>query len=127
MQQLPRPSILRRRRGRGISLLGLLFWLVLIGFVSVVAMKTFPAINEYLTVQRSVNQIAASGPTTVAEIRSAFEKQKEIEYSITSIGGKDLDISKDANDKIVIGFKYDREVVLYGPVSLLFHFEGHSK
>jgi hypothetical protein len=62
----------------------------------------------------------------VPEIRQAFDKQKEIEYSITSIGGKDLDITKE-NDKVVIGFKYDKEVELYGPVSLLIHYEGRSK
>jgi hypothetical protein len=114
------------RRQRGISLLGLLFWAVLIGFVAVVGLKTFPAVNEYLTIQRAVNQIAKTGASSVPEIRNAFEKQKEIEYSITSIGGKDLDITKE-NDKIVIGFKYDKEVELYGPVSLLIHFEGRSK
>jgi hypothetical protein len=114
------------RRQRGVSLLGLLFWAVLIGFVAVVGLKTFPAVNEYLTIQRAVNQIAKSGATSVPEIRNAFEKQKEIEYSITSIGGKDLDITKE-NDKIVVGFKYDKEVELYGPVSLLLHFEGRSK
>lgn len=113
-------------RQRGVSLLGLLFWAVLIGFVAVVGLKTFPAVNEYLTIQRAVNQIAKSGATSVPEIRNAFEKQKEIEYSITSIGGKDLDITKE-NDKIVVGFKYDKEVELYGPVSLLLHFEGRSK
>ena len=111
---------------RGVSLLGLMFWVILIGFASLVAIKTFPSVNEYLTIQRAVNQIAHSGVTTVQEVRAAFEKQKEIEYSIKSIGGKDLDVSKD-NDKIVIGYKYDSEVSLYGPVSLLIHYEGQSK
>ena len=111
---------------RGISLLGLLFWAVLIGFVALVGMKTFPSVNEYLTIQRAVNQIAKSGAASVPEIRQAFDKQKEIEYSISSIGGKDLEITKE-NDKVVIGFKYDKEVELYGPVSLLIHYEGRSK
>jgi hypothetical protein len=117
-----------RRAASGLSLIGLLFWLVLIGFFAVIVLKTFPAVNEYLTIERAVNQIAHSGATTVPEIRAAFEKQKEIEYSISSISGKDLDVTKDpSGDKIVIGFKYDKEVELYGPVSLLIHFEGQSK
>lgn len=116
-----------RRAARGISLIGLLFWLVLIGFVAVIGLKTFPAVNEYLTIERAINQIATNGGSTVPEIRAAFEKQKEIEYSITSIGGKDLEVTKNAADKVVISFKYDKEVELYGPVSLLIHFEGHSK
>jgi hypothetical protein len=110
----------------GISLLGLMFWVILIGFTALVAIKTFPSVNEYLTIQRAVSQIAHSGVSTVPEIRAAFDKQKDIEYSIKSIGGKDLEVTKD-NDKIVIGFKYDNEVQLYGPVSLLIHYEGRSK
>lgn len=114
------------RRQSGISLIGLLFWAVIIGFFALVLIKTFPSVNEYLTIQRAVTQIAHSGATTVPEIRTAFEKQKEIEYSIKSIKGSDLEITKD-NDKIVIGFRYDNEVQLYGPVSLLIHYEGQSK
>jgi len=114
------------RGQRGISLLGLLFWAVLIGFVAVVGLKTFPSVNEYLTIQRSVNQIAKTSAASVPEIRIAFDKQKEIEYSITSISGKDLEITKE-NDKVVIGFSYDKEVPLYGPVSLLIHYQGRSK
>jgi hypothetical protein len=114
------------QRQRGLSLLGLLFWAVLIGFVAVVGLKTFPSVNEYLTIQRAVNKIAKEGNSSVPEIRNAFEKQKEIEYSITSIGGKDLEVTKE-NDKVVIAFKYDKEVELYGPVSLLIHYEGRSK
>lgn len=116
-----------RRSVRGISLIGLMFWAVLIGFVAVIVLKTFPAVNEFLTIERAVNQIATNGGSTVPEIRNAFEKQKEIEYSIQSIGGKDLEVTKNAADKVVISFKYDKEVELYGPVSLLIHFEGHSK
>jgi hypothetical protein len=116
----------RSRLQRGISLLGLMFWVILVSFTALVAIKTFPSVNEYLTIQRAVTQIAHSGATTVQEMRAAFEKQKEIEYSIKSISGKDLEITKD-NDKIVIAFKYDSEVQLYGPVSLLIHYEGRSK
>jgi arginase family enzyme len=43
----------------------------------------------------------------VAEARAAFDKQRDLEYSITSITGKDLLITKE-NDKVVIGFAYDK-------------------
>ena len=56
----------------------------------------------------------------------AFEKQKDIEYSIVSISAKDLDITKE-NDKIVVRFAYAKEVELFGPVSLLIRYEGRSK
>ena len=61
-----------------------------------------------------------------ADVRSAFEKQKDIEYAITSVTGKDLVITKE-NDKVVIQFAYDKEVELMKPVYLLIKYEGRSK
>jgi hypothetical protein len=85
----------------------------------------FPTVNEYLTIKRTVEKVAASSPATVAEVRAAFERQKDIEYSISSISGKDLEVTKE-NDKVVIAFAYDKEIPLYGPVYLLIKYEGRS-
>src|SRR5215470_5568233 len=114
-----------RRRQRGVTLLGLLFWAVLIGIVALVGMRVFPTLNEYWTIQRTVNKVAKEG-TTVPEIRAAFERQKQIEYSISSISGRDLDITK-VNDKVVVSFAYDKEVELVPPVFLLIKYAGHSQ
>ena len=113
-------------RQRGVSLFGLLFWAVVIGFVGYVMVRALPTVNEYLTIQRAVDKIAATQPATVAEVRQSFERQKEIEYSITSITGKDLDITK-VNDRVVISFAYEKELPLMGPVYLLIKYEGQSK
>ena len=116
----------RRADQRGITLLGMLMAAVVIGFVAVVAMGVIPSVNEYFTIKRAVDTIARSGATTVPEIRAAFEKQKEIEYSIKSITGKDLDISKE-NDQVVIRFAYDAQITLMEPVYLLIKYQGRSK
>ena len=114
------------RRQRGITLMGLLFWGAILGFLAVVGMKVLPTVNEFMTIQKAVDKIAKEGGSTVPEIRTAFEKQKEIEYGITSIGSKDLNITKE-NDKVVVSFAYPKEVELFGPVSLLIKYEGRSK
>ena len=116
----------RAGRQRGLSLIGLLFWAILIASVALLAMKVLPSLNEYFTIQRAVNKLAASGATTVAEVRNAFERQKDIEYSISSIGGKDLDVSKE-NDRLVIRFGYDKEIELVDPVFLVIKFRGRSQ
>jgi len=116
----------REGRQRGLSLIGLLFWAILIATVALLAMKVLPSLNEYFTIQRAVNKLAASGATTVAEVRNAFERQKDIEYSISSIGGKDLDVSKE-NDRLVIRFGYDKEIELVDPVFLVIKFRGRSQ
>jgi Domain of unknown function (DUF4845) len=117
---------LQPRGQRGISLLGLLFWAILIGMLALVALRVLPTVNEYLTIQRTVNKIADQGLGTVPEIRAAFERQKDIEYSISSISGKDLKIAKE-NENIVIRFAYEKEIELMSPVFLLIKYEGHSR
>ena len=111
-------------RQRGVTLFGLLFWAIIVGFLALIGMRVFPALNEYFTIKRAVNKIATEG-STVAEIRNAFEKQKDIEYSIVSISAKDLVITKE-NEKVVVSFAYDKEVELVKPVFLLIKFEGRS-
>jgi hypothetical protein len=114
------------RHQQGVTLLSLLLWAIVIGFVALLSMRVLPTMNEYFTIQRAINKISAEGLTTVPEIRAAFEKQKEIEYSITSITSKDLDITK-VNDKVVISFAYDKEVEIFSPVYLLIKYQGSSK
>jgi hypothetical protein len=115
-----------KNRQRGVTLLGLLFWAVVIGFGALVGMRVFPTLNEYWTIKRTVDKIATEGGTTVPEIRAAFERQKQIEYSITSISGKDLEITK-VNDKIVVRFAYNKEIELMDPVFLLIKYAGQSR
>ena len=120
------PSNSSARRQSGVTLFGLLFWAIVVGFFALVGMRVLPTVNEYLTIQKAVNKIAADGATTVPDIRTAFEKQKEIEYSIQSIASKDLDITK-VNDRVVISFAYNKEIELMSPVFILIKYEGRSK
>jgi hypothetical protein len=116
----------RGARQRGVTMFGLLFWAIIVGFVALIGMRVLPTLNEYFTIQRAINKIATDGASTVPEIRTAFEKQKDIEYAITSITGKDLVVTKE-NDKVVIRFAYDKEVEIMSPVFILIKYEGHSK
>lgn len=111
---------------RGVTLIGLLFWAIIIACVALVGLKVLPTMNEYFTIQRTVNKIAKEGGGTVPEIRNAFERQKDIEYSISSISGKDLEITKE-NERVVITFGYDKEIVLIEPVYLVIKYRGRSQ
>lgn len=114
------------RQQRGVTLFGLMFWAILIGMTALVVMRVLPTVNEFYTIQRAVDKVAKEGGGTVPEIRNAFERQKQIEYSITSIGGKDLQITKE-NEQVVVSFAYDKEIELVAPVYLLIKYEGRSK
>ena len=119
----PPPTLSRQR---GVTLLGLVFWAVVVAFAALIVMKVLPTVNEFYTIQRAVNKVAKEGGTTVPEIRNAFERQKTIEYSISSISASDLEITK-VNDKIVLRFAYNKEIELFDPVFLLIKYHGESK
>jgi Domain of unknown function (DUF4845) len=114
------------RGQRGITMIGLLFWAMLLGAVSVVAIKVFPVITEYQTISRMVDKLAREGGSTVPEIRMSFERFKTVEYGIESITAHDLEITKE-DEKVVISFAYDKEIELFDPVYLLLKFKGRSK
>jgi hypothetical protein len=111
---------------RGLTMIGLLFWAIVVAFVALIIVRVLPTINEYSTILRAVQKIAKDQPASVAQVRDAFEKQKEIEYSIASIGGKDLQVTKE-NDKLVVRFAYDKEVELFEPVFLLIKYRGEGR
>ena len=114
------------RSQRGVTMLGLLFWAVLVGAVSVVAIKVFPVITEYQTISRMVNKLAREGGSTVPEIRMSFDRLKTVEYGVESISARDLEITKE-DDKVVISFAYDKEIELFDPVYLLLKYHGSSR
>jgi hypothetical protein len=118
-----------RRAGaqqRGLTLLGLLFWAILAAFVALIAVRVLPTLNEFATIKRAVEKIAKENPGSVAGVRTAFEKQKDVEYSIASISGKDLEVTKE-NDRLVIRFAYDKEIELISPVFLVIKYRGESR
>lgn len=119
-------KIASSRQQRGVTLFGLMFWAILIGMTALVVMRVLPTVNEFYTIQRAVDKVAKEGGGTVPEIRNAFERQKQIEYSISSISGKDLQITKE-NEQVVVSFAYDKEIELVAPVYLLIKYEGRSK
>ena len=115
-----------RAQQRGVTLFGLLFWAIVLGFVGYLLVRIAADDQRILTIQRTVEKIAATQPATVAEARAAFDRQKEIEYSISAISGQDLQVTKE-NDKVVISYAYNKEVPIWGPVYLLLKYEGRSK
>jgi Tfp pilus assembly protein PilE len=115
-----------RRQQRGLTFISLLIVGVIVGAVAYVVMLVTPTVNEYITIQRTVDKIAASSPSTITEVREAFEQQKTIDFSITSISGRDLQITKQ-NDRLVIAFAYEKELALAGPAYLLLKYQGRSK
>lgn len=116
---------MRMNQQRGVSLIGLLFWGVILAFSAVVVARVFPTVLEFYTIQKAVDRIAIANPATVPAVRAEFERAVQVEFSIVSISAQDLVVTKD-NDKLQIAFAYDKQIVLAGPVFLLIKYEGKS-
>jgi len=110
-------------RQQGMGLFGMLFLAIAIAFVGLIAVRVLPTINEYLTIERAVKKVLDENPGSIPSIRTAFDRQKDIEYSISSISGSDLEITQQ-NDKTTVSFAYEREVPVIEPVFLLIKYQG---
>jgi Domain of unknown function (DUF4845) len=114
-----------KRSQSGITLIGLMFWAVILCSFALVIMKVVPAVMEFQTIQKMVTSAAGAG-STVPEIRAAFDRDKAVQYNVEAINSRDLEVTKE-NDKVVVKFAYEKEIELIEPVYLLIKFHGRSK
>ncbi len=112
-----------RSRQRGMSFFGLVFVGAVIVFGAVVAAKVTPTVIEYQAILKAAHKAKAG--TTVAEVRSIFEKASAID-DFTSVRPTDLQITK-KGDKVVVSFAYNKEIELGGPVYLLIKYSGTTE
>lgn len=112
------------RRQRGLSLIGLLVFGLLAVLVVVLGMRVLPTVLEYNSIRRAVGAVATSGATGTVEIQKAFDRQAAID-DIVSITGRDLVIERDGQ-LVMISFRYEKRIPLFGPASLLLDYEGSS-
>jgi uncharacterized protein (DUF2235 family) len=112
---------LKSKQG-GATFLGMLFIAAVVGILFIVGAKVVPTVIEYQSILKAVNN--AKMGSTVAEVRSTFDKNQATGY-FDSISGKDLVIEKIA-DKHVVSFAYQKEIPLAGPAYLLLKYEGKS-
>ncbi len=115
-----------RAHQRGVSLVGMLILgIVLVGGM-VLAVRCVPAYNEYFAVKSALNQIAAGSDAESPEsIRHAFQRRADL-GGVTSIGSKDLDITKDSGHYVIFA-QWERQVSLIANVSLVFAFQASSR
>ena len=112
------------RRQRGLSLVGLIFFGLIIVVLLLLGFRLVPAVTEYIAIERAVQKIKNEA-NTVGEIRAAFERHAVID-DIKSITSRDLDITKD-NDKVVISYAYSYQIQLLDNVRLVIDFAGTTR
>ena len=110
------------KRHHGVSLVGMILLLVVLGFGGVLALKIVPIYTEYRAIQNAIVTAKAAGGNSVAEIQRAFDASATTAY-ITTISGRDLVIVRE-NGELEVSFEYKKEIPLGGPASLTLGFDG---
>ncbi|QHI98034.1 DUF4845 domain-containing protein [Xylophilus rhododendri] len=110
---------------RGLTLIGLLFVLFVIGSAALLAMRVLPSAIEYQAVLKAIERSKLQ--PTPAAVRSAFDRAAQID-DIVSISGKDLEITPNPTNVpgFNVSFAYRKEMHLFGPASLVLDYTGNA-
>lgn len=108
---------------RGLTLMGLLVWAILIAVVVIIGAKIVPTVTEYMGCLKGVKLAANENSPDAA--RTAFDRYAEVGY-ITAITGNDLNITQGREGRLKVSFDYNKEISLAGPVYLLIKYHGSS-
>ena len=115
--------VVPRSRQSGLSIIGLLFFGLIVVCLLLIGFRLVPGIVEYLAVDRAVQTIAQQD-ASVADLRDAFDRRAVVD-NITSISSKDLDITKN-DGRVVISYAYVYQLQLLSNVRLVIDFSGSS-
>ena len=110
----------------GVTLIGFIILIALVGAAGIVAFRTIPIYSEFFTIKRILKEINVDNPeTTPLQVRSQFDLKSSADY-VYDIKSRDLDIGKE-NGRIIVSVRYQKTVPLIYNVSLLFDFETDNR
>ena len=111
------------KKQAGATLLGMMFVGGMIVFVALIAMKMFPAYQEYFSAKTIIRAMKQEvGNMSKNEIAASFDRRADTGY-VTVIRGKDLEIGKNASGDTTVTARYRVVTPLFGNVSVLMDFE----
>jgi Domain of unknown function (DUF4845) len=117
-----------RERQQGMTMIGLLCILALLGTVVYAGIRLAPVYLNYLKVVRILDATATESKgdnPDPASIRSSLKKHWEIE-SIDAVDAKDIEITKD-DSGVTMHVAYDDSAPYIANVSLSVHFDKTVK
>jgi Tfp pilus assembly protein PilE len=103
-------------RQRGLTVIGMLLLIVVLGFMALVAMKVIPMYIQYFTIKSTIEsirkepQLAQMG---LMEIQTAIQKRFDIGY-VDKITAKDLKLRNDRNGRVLDLVYEDDQPLFYG-------------
>lgn len=124
MQGAINKQIFGLKKQAGATLMGMLFVGALVVFVAMLAMKLFPAYQQFFSVKTVIRAMKQESLSSMSkkEIIDSFDRRADVGY-VTAITGKDLEISKNGSGETVVTAKYQVITPLVGNISALMDFE----
>ena len=113
------------RRQAGVTAIGWMIILALIGFFVFLTLKMLPSYLEYFKVASSLESLEKEKLATPKEIRNLIERRFDISYVYT-ITPKQVKI-KNAGRAFKVTAKYDSRVHLFANVDVLMSFHKQVK
>lgn len=109
----------------GITLIGFLIVMIVVGFFAYMAMKILPSYSEFMGVSKSMNQIVTEGTTgkSLDDIRRALMFKLNFQYvDDSTIKPKDITIKRDAGGVSHLDVVYDKQIPFMYNIDFLLHF-----
>ena len=114
----------------GVTLIGFLVILLVVGFFGYMAMKLVPSYTEYGGVVKAMNGIASSGTSgkSLDEIRRELLRKMDFQYvDDATVKPSDITISRDNGGTSVLHVAYDKDIPFMYNIDFLLHFEKSVK
>ncbi len=115
-----------KSRQSGVTLIGFLCIIVIVGFFAFMAMKLLPSYVEAMGVGRAMNQIAStdSSGKTLDQIRHDLIFKLGFQYvDDATITPADITIDRDAGGASTLNVDYDKKIPFMYNIDFLLHFD----
>ena len=109
----------------GITLIGFLIIIVVVGFFAYMAMKLAPSYSEYMGVTKAMNQIATEGTNgkSLDSIRRDLMFKLGFQYvDDATVKPANITIKRDAGGTSVLTVAYDKQIPFMYNIDFLLHF-----
>lgn len=109
----------------GITLIGFLVVLMVVGFFGYMAMKLVPSYTEFMGVNKAMSQIASEGMEgkSLNDVRNDLMRKLDFQYvDDATIKPKDINIKRQGN-AAQLSVSYDKRIPFMYNIDFMLHFE----
>ncbi len=123
------PQQYKAKRQQGMTSIGWLFVLALIGFFALLTMKMVPLFMERYEIKSAVEGIAKEENAykyKKREIRRKFDARLSLATAVDNVSSEDLEITRNKDKSITLYIKYEAKKHFAGPFYILAVFETEA-